>query len=173
MKKIISAVMCALLILSLAGCGCKKDEKANYEPVDVKLYFPDDSMYYGVEIRQVNADIYDLESLVEAICLEVIKGPTKEELSASISGDVKVLSVAVENTTCTIDLSEEFRTYNTGGTARESIAIYSLVNSICALERVEKVKINIAGDSEADFGGHFDLSGTFEFEPNMVRVEDR
>ncbi|MGM9551475.1 MAG: GerMN domain-containing protein [Clostridia bacterium] len=165
MKKFLFIVLCALLVLT--AVGCRKENKTE----SVKLYFPDDSMYYDVEIREINADINDLVNLVETICREVIKGPTKEGLNASISGDVKVLSVSVENGICTIDLSEEFRTYNTGGTMRESIAIYSLVNSLCDLERVEKVKINIEGDSEAEFGGHFYLGDTFEFEPNMVRSE--
>lgn len=153
--------MCLVLIVALAGCG--KD----YITVNAKLYFLDENMNYAVEMREIKA-----ENKWKAMVEELIEGPETDGLTEPVKGDVKVLSAEIVNGICVVDLSEEFRTNNTGGTFMESLAIYSIVNTLCG-NGADGVKINIEGDTEVDFGGHFYLGDNFYFEPNMVRIEDR
>lgn len=163
MKRIISVLLCTVLIVMLFVCGCGKE----ITPVNVKLYFLDENMEYAVEMREIKA-----ENIWKATAEELLKGPYGNTLTSAIEGDVKVLSAEIVDGICVVDLSEEFRTYNTGGTFKESLAIYSIVNTLCAAG-ADGVKINIEGDEEVDFGGHFYLGESFYFEPNMVRGEDR
>ena len=163
MKKVIAMVVILCLVFVFSACNVVK----KIEPVSVKLYFLDDNMNLAMETREVTA-----ENTWKAIVEEVVKGPTVTGLSPAVNGEVKVLSAEIVDGVCVVDLSEEFRTYNTGGSLTESLAIYSIVNSLCK-NGAENVKINIEGDTEADFGGHFYLGDTFELESNMIRIEDR
>lgn len=168
MKKIcLSLLLVIICILFLGGCGDYENIKTaelefndskKVEKRVVTLYFPDsESMYLEREIREIEVD----ESIEKSILLEVFKGPYDENMHPSISGDVKVLSVKSKSGVCTVDLSSEFAECNTGGSTREHMAIMSIVNSLCALENVEKVKINIEGETDPDFGGHFTLAEPF------------
>ena len=163
MKKLLSVLLIVFVLISLCSCGGSKTEAS----LDAKLYFLDEDMNFAVEMRNIKA-----ENIYKEIVEEVIEGPTITHLSSAISGDVKVLSVEIINGVCVVDLSEEFTTYNTGGSMKESLAIYSIVNSLCA-NGADSVKFNIEGEENTDFGGHFELSDAFFFEPNMVRIEDR
>ena len=163
MKRLISVLLCGMLLVALFVCGCGKA----IAPVNVKLYFLDENMNYAVEMREIKA-----ENIWKATAEELLKGPYITNLTSAIAGDVKVLSAEIVDGICVVDLSEDFREHNTGGTLKESLAIYSIVNTLCAAG-AEGVKINIEGDEEVDFGGHFYLGESFYFEPNMVRIEDR
>ena len=59
-------------------------------------------------------------------------------------------------------------TYNTGGTTKETMALYSIVNTLCGIDGIEKVKINIDGNENPDFGGHFDLSEPLEADLSLI-----
>ncbi len=162
MKKIFAIALVLVLIFSL--CSCSEKE----EMVDVTLYFVDSEyMYLEGEVRTIVKGDAIEKSIVE----EVIKGPTKEGLNKAISGDVKVLSAKTEGDICTVDLSGEFREFNTGGTAKESFAIMSIVYSLCELPDIKAVKINIDKNPNAEFGGHFTLEEPFypQSFPDMVK----
>lgn len=182
-KRSLAVFMAFLFALSLISCGNKaengkvssekkteaslKNDKNNKNNKDkngkdsketerkVTLYFSDENvMYLCPETRKIKTTD---ENLCKTVTEEVIKGPETADLIKPVSGDVKVLSAKTENKVCTIDLSKEFAKYNVGGSARESMAIYSIVSSLCALDGVDSVKINIDGNSNPDFGGHFSL----------------
>lgn len=161
MKKILSVLLCFVLAFTFVGCG------KEYTTRSVKLYFLDENMNYAVEMREIKA-----ENVWKAMVEELVKGPRITELTNPLKGEIKVLSAEIVDGICVVDLSEEFRTNNTGGTFTESLAIYSIVNTLCA-NGADGVKINIEGEEEVDFGGHFYLGDNFYFEPNMVRIEDR
>lgn len=160
MKKMICVLMC--LVFFLTGCGSNVTEKT------VTVYFPDENvMYVEGEERVIKGE--NEVDFVKAVFAEILKGPESERLNPSLRGDVKLLSVNVDKGICTVDLSEEFALYNTGGSAMESMAIYSIVNSVCSLEGIDKVKINIEGNSEAEFGGHFYMGEPFEPDVDLVK----
>ncbi len=172
MKKIISVVLCFLVVVSMSACF--KDTPAIEMPAEdetevigeiVDLYFPDENVFaLTVEERVIEY----VQNFEKAVVEEVIKGPVDKKLNKAIYGDVKVLNVKTENGLCTVDLSKEFASFNAGGSTQELMAIYSIVNSLCALTTVDKVKINLEGLTDWDFGGHFYMGDVLEFDENIV-----
>lgn len=165
MKRITAIVLCLIFAFVLSGCGQKKKEVQTFE---AKIYFLDENSEFCAERRQL-----PVEGREKAVVEEVIKGPENPALTKPVQGDVKVLSATMsDNGVCTVDLSKEFVEENTGGSFKESLAIYAIVNSLCEID-IEYVKINIEGDEAYEFGGHYDMSMPFPYEPNMIRIEDR
>ncbi len=152
-------ILSLLMVFALVLSGCSKTEEIEKnEKTEVTLYFPDgEFMYLEKEIREIEAG----ERIEKSVLLEVFKGPDDENLLPSVSGDITVLSVKTENGLCTVDLSSEFAEHNTGGSAKESMAIMSIVKSLCEIDGIEKVKINIEGNENPDFWGHFTLEDPF------------
>ncbi len=167
MKKIIAFIFALCLMLGVTACRKEEVRKpSSEEEAEIVLYFPDkDVMYLHPEKRMA---LLGRDKIEVVILRELFKGPENTELVKSVSGDVKVLSVDTKDGICTVDLSEEFKKYNTGGSAKESMVIYSIVNSLCELENVDQVKINIEGDVSAQFGGHFVLDEAFLDNQDLV-----
>lgn len=180
MKKLL-IIFTALLCITVI-CSCKPKDTVTKDPSvpqesteaeenlitkNVTFYFPDeDVMYLCPEVIPVTVS---RDILVESVVCAVINGPVSKELRPSVSGNVQVLSVSVDDGLCTVDLSKEFSEYNTGGTTKETMAVYSLVNTLCGLDEIQKVKINIDGNESPDFGGHFDLSEPFEADLTLIK----
>lgn len=172
MKKYVLALAFVLL---LSGCFEKKmpnipenenavsmNENDSIEYVETTLYFPDDeAMYLHGESRQLMKSLDEVEKATEILKL-LFEGPVSEELYPSLRGECCVNFVTVSDGLCTVDFSRDFVINNTGGSAQESFAIGSIVNSLCELDSVNSVKINIDGNENAEFGGHFMLDAAFE-----------
>lgn len=134
---------------------------------DVTLYFVDDAL---MNLCAEKRTIETKDGIEKAVVEALIAGPEANGAMPAVTSDVKVNSASVtkENKTCVVDLSKEFLLNNTGGDLAETFAIYSIVNSLCELPEVERVKINIDGDENAVFGGHYDISQPIE--PDMTIV---
>lgn len=175
MKKIFIIMICSILILAVTACGSTDEDVSR--PTDateallqknVKVYFPDDNVMYVEAEERIVVGEDDID-FAAAIFQEILKGPERENLNPAVRGGVKLLSLSIdENGLCTVDLSKEFETYNTGGSAMESMAIYSIVNSLCELDSIDKVKINIEGNKTAEYGGHFLLDEPFEPDKKLI-----
>ena len=144
MKKVIILFLALAVFVSFSGCvkpetPSSSGEKETEQEVlsqDVTFYFPDEAvMYLCPETIKVNADE---DIFLETVVASIINGPASEDLNPAIFGDVDVLSVKSENGLCTVDLSSEFREFNTGGTTKEVMAIYSIVNTLCTLLALKK-----------------------------------
>ncbi len=177
MKKLVLAVA---LVLVLSGCNknnfpvisenqplqtvteTESEENASIRYIETKLYFPDEeALKLHGESRQVRADMSDC--LKARKILEMLfDGPQSENLCPSLRGSCCVNSIEIADRICTVDVAQAFVENNTGGSAQESFAIGSIVNSLCELDSVERVKINIDGNENAEFGGHFMLDAAFE-----------
>ena len=135
---------------------------------EVTLYFPDmNILNLCAEKRTVETD----DSLEKAVVEAVIAGPLSDDLLPAVTNDIRVLSASVADgsTTCVVDLSKEFVLNNTGGTDIETFAIYSIVNSLCQLPGINDVKINIDGNKNAVFGGHYDITVPIEADMTLVK----
>lgn len=179
MKKILLVLVSAMMLTIFSGCQKSGDinkpetpdipQKQEEKMVnqEVSFYYPDDAvMYLCPETLLVSTRETEF---LEAIVHTLINGPVDPELNPSISGDVNVFSATVKDEICTVDLSEEFAKHNTGGSTKETMAVYSIVNTLCGIDGIEKVKINIEGNENPDFGGHFDLSEPLEPDFSIVK----
>lgn len=181
MKKVLFLVISLIFIFNASACEKPSETPsptpppktgATQEPnevisQDVAFYFPDEAVMYLVP-EVINVNVRESEFL-EAIVQTVIKGPVSEDLNPAISGDVQVLSAETKDGICTVDLSSEFTKHNTGGSTKETMALYSIVNTLCGLDRVDKVKINIDGNENPDFGGHYSLDEPLEADMSLVK----
>ena len=186
MKKL--ALVLAVIVLMLSFVSCDRNQqnddeknKEHIEKVDDKtqevpeiktatitLYFPDvDALYLHPELREV--EIKENAHPASIVLEQLFAGPCDEQLSPSLDGENLVKSVVVENGLCTVDFYDDFKLLNSGGSTKETFAIGSIVNSLCALDDVDKVKININGNTNAEFGGHFTLDAPFTAQNDLVR----
>ncbi|MBR2021019.1 MAG: GerMN domain-containing protein [Clostridia bacterium] len=186
MKKLSVVLVFLLMITVLVSCGIYETTKdvisknevdevpqnnetivPETEIVTVRLYFPDnDALYLHAEERSL--EVEKGESLAPLVLQELFKGPESEDLSPSLDGENLVLSVSVSEGLCTVDFASDFALLNSGGTTKEAFAIGSIVNSLCELDGIQKVKINIDGNKNAEFGGHFTLESTFSAQPDLI-----
>lgn len=145
-------------------------EPPKNEPVksEVTLYFPDMNI---LNLCAEKRTIETVGSLEKAVVEAVIAGPVSDDLLPAVTKDIRVLSASVADgsTTCVVDLSKEFVLNNTGGTDIETFAIYSIVNSLCGLPGINDVKINIDGNKDAVFGGHYDITVPIEADMSLVK----
>lgn len=167
MKKTIFIILMLFVIICTCSCNGEVTKKSSAEEeVEIILYFPDnEGMYLHKEKRFTQRGRGKIEELVLD---ELFDGPENENLINAVLGDVEVISVNTKDGICVVDLSEEFLRFNTGGSTKEMLAIYSVVNSLCELENIDQVKINIEGKTDVQFGGHFVLEDAFLDNPDIV-----
>lgn len=131
-----------------------------------KLYFADKNAEDLVaETRSVT--INPKESLEYAVVSELIKGPEKDELYPTIPEGTKILSVETKEGTCFVNLSQEFKSKHPGGSAGETMTIYSIVNSLTELDTIDKVQFLIEGQKVEVFI-HYIFNEPFERDEKII-----
>jgi len=97
---------------------------------------------------------------------ELIGGTLNSELVNVIPPQTKVNSATCENGICTVDLSADFISKN--GTASEQMAIYSVVNTLCSMDGIDKVQFIIDGKKIMIFGSYI-FDQPFEADMSIVK----
>ncbi|RJX23290.1 MAG: sporulation protein [Ammonifex sp.] len=169
---LVPAVLCSLALF-FAGCGRDADQKPdvrdpnNTKPdisarpveskVKVTLYFSDrEAMYLVPEEREA---VKGNKSLEEVIVNELIKGPENAALTRSVPEGTRLLSVSVVDGIAYVNFSKELQTKHWGGSAGETMTVYSIVNSLAKLDGVEKVQFLLEGERMDSLAGHIDITG--------------
>lgn len=140
---------------------------------ELGLMSADDTLFdaVSVEQKQVKAILYfadangdkliaeermvsvsEAEPLAVAVLNELIAGPTTSASVATIPMGTKVLSADVKNGVCYADFSSDLVERHTGGSTGEILTVYSIVNTLTALEEIEKVQFLIEGKIKDVFG---------------------
>ena len=132
----------------------------------VKLYFPDKNGEKLV-LEERTVDAQNALSLEKTVVSELIKGPRSKKLSPSISGETKLLGIETKDKVCYVNFSSEFKTKTNSGSAATTMTLYSVVNSLCALDSVDSVQILINGENGVEFG-NFVLDIPYEENANLV-----
>lgn len=110
----------------------------------IKLYFSDlKAEHLIAEAREIT--VSQKETMEMRIIKELIKGPVNPNLVKTIPLETKIRSVETKEGICFVNLSQEFKTRHSGGSAGEIMTIYSIVNSLTELENVDKVQFLIEG----------------------------
>lgn len=114
---------------------------------------------------QVNNNV----PLERYILEELIKGPQNENYIRTIPEETKINDVKTKDGVCQVDLSIEFKSKHSGGSAAELYTIYSIVNSLTeSSPKVKKVAFLIDGKKQIEFKGHLDLSILFERDESLI-----
>lgn len=121
--------------------------------VNALLYFPrQEGGGLGAEYRMVTKTEED--SLPAAVLAALLEGPRSESLAALMPADTLIRSVKVENGLCKVDLSEGFRENAPTAPETARLVLYSVVNTLCALEEldIQTVQLYVEGAAIAVYG---------------------
>ncbi|MEW6183192.1 MAG: GerMN domain-containing protein [Bacillota bacterium] len=175
------------LTVSAGGCGKKPEAKPDIgsprqtiengtpeisaEPKETKervtLYFGDNqAMYLIPETREVAKGNQTIE---EIIVDQLIEGPRNSELTGTIPDSTKLISVQVVDRVAYVNFSKELQTKHWGGSAGETMTIYSVANSLAKIEGIDKVQFLIEGKKLESLAGHIDLTGPVDPRWDLVK----
>ncbi len=144
----------------------------------VSLYFAKytgSESYLSAEKRNLSFQGDDYQKIIE----ELAKGPQDDKLSPTIPSTVQVNSVILSDGTAIVDLSSEILTdfeEIPHSSLTETLAIFSIVNTLTEFEEIHKVKITIEGRDSGeleglyieDFWGHIGIYEEFERNEEII-----
>lgn len=188
MKKILSAILCSVLIFTLAACGkfeVKKDSNSKdivkEEPKELKddqiksrevlLYFSDDqAMYLVGEKRDIEKPT--AKNIVE----ELVKGPKEQsetigKLHATLPNDLEILDVQIKEGIAYVDFKANVTEKISGGSAGEGMALYSIINTLVLDEElgVTKVQFLLEGQTVETIKGHYNVNEPMSADKDIIR----
>ncbi len=117
--------------------------------LQVKLYFPDNHAE-KLQLEQRNISVVGggtARAAVEALIL----GPTTN-LASSIPSGTRLLNIYIQNGICFVDFSKEFITNHSGGSAGETMTLYSIVNTLTEFNTIKGVQILVEGKTGETLG---------------------
>lgn len=119
-----------------------KDGKKYCQQINLKLYFATENGE-KLMIENVSSEYTGDISLEEFIVKELMKGPSDEKLRATIPGNSTLLKINEQDGICYVDFDEKF--LEKPEKISDSVAIYSVVNSLLEMSNIDKVQITING----------------------------
>lgn len=123
------------------------------------LYFSDaNATCLLPESRQVT--LREGQTAAAAIVTEIIRGPAASHLAPTLSADTRLLSAEIRAGVCFVNVNRAFLEKNAGDAAKETMAVYSIVNSLCTLPEITGVRFLVEGQTVETFG-QFELNQGF------------
>lgn len=149
------------------------NEINTYERVKLQLYFANEE---GDALTTVNRNVLYSSNipLERQIVEEIIAGPKENDTGVAqsdmaypvINPETKVVSVAIKDGTCYVNLDGGFlsKIYNVSS----EIPIYAITNSLAELSNVNKVQISVDGETNVNYSDTIHLSTVFERNLDVV-----
>ena len=173
MKKLI--IICLIILCVLASMAILSSCMRT-----VTLYFTsleDNQAYLVKETREVKNPG---KNIYKTIIEELIKGPVSQDLYPTIPPDSVVNSVKLSNGLATVDFDLRIITNYEDiphSSTTETMAIYSIVNTLTEFEEIEMVKITIEGKDSGevdgvyieDFWGHIGIYENFYRNTEIIK----
>ncbi len=113
---------------------------------------------------QVNNSI----ALERYIIEELIKGPKQEGIFPAIPKETVMNDINTKEGVCQVDLSFDIKSKHFTTSESKALMIYSIVNSLTELNRIQKVAFLIDGKKEIEFSKDIDLSEFFERKEALI-----
>ena len=121
-------------------------------------------------VVEVNANQTREKTVLE----QLIAGPEEKGSAATIPVGTKIRDVTTtDDGTCYVNLSEEFVLKHTGGEKEELLTIYSVVNSLCKLDYVDRVQFLIEGKKLDTFKDHLQFKTPFTAVSSIRKAEEK
>ncbi len=135
------------------------DDTSHYSQSELLLYFADES---GTALKtEKRTVVYSNNVPLERVIVnQLIEGPQTEELTATLSPELKLREIGVRDSVCYVDFDSSFLEDPTN--VVDAVQIYSIVNSLTELASVSSVQITINGSSDELFRNNISLSELFE-----------
>ncbi len=139
-------------------------EAKEYETV---LYFTDAGANNLVKSK-ATVSVKNEEDKYLAVLEKLIEGPQGPDLYPAISSFTKVNNVVFKDGVCTVDFTDSLLLNNEGGTLRETMCLYAVVNTLCEFEEVKKVTFTVNGKKIETFG-HLDMTEPYTKNIKLVK----
>lgn len=121
----------------------------------ITLYFANEEL----SALTPEARTIEVSSNIEYHIVEqLISGPKKSGLKPTLLSDLKLKDANTIDGICYVDLSVEFLTRQLTANDADTLAIYSIVNSLTELSGVQKVQIMVDSSTVTEVRGNYDLS---------------
>ena len=105
---------------------------------------------------------------------QLIAGPEEKGSVATIPVGTKIRDVTTtDDGTCYVNLSEEFVLKHTGGEKEELLTIYSIVDSLCRLDQIDRVQFLIEGKKLDTYKDNLQFKTPFTAVDSIRRLEER
>lgn len=143
----------------------------SYRYASLALYFSNkDGSKLVREVRNVH---YSSNTTLERVVMEqLLKGPMSAQLLPVLPEDVRVISVAVEDNLCTLNLSKEFLNVRGDEKLLPEVTIYSIVNSLCDVLGVERVQFQVEGQTNVLYKESLNLTGPFHRNSDLIETTE-
>ena len=145
-------------------------DNTDKEMDDVTLYFANQA---GDKLIPVTEDAVMGSGISkERVVLEkLLEGPQSGNVIGTIPEGTKLLSVSTDQGVCYVNLSEEFLTPLPD--VKETISLYSIVNSLCQLPGVDQVQIAINGETDRTLIDEITFAVPFEENRDLIEVNEK
>ena len=138
----------------------------------LSVYFADKT---GEGLVEIPIEIvYDATVSIEKLVIEqlisgpyTIEGVQEDMVMPTVPEDTKLLKVSVKGNVCYVDFSEEF--LNKSSDITSEVVIYSVVNSLIELPKINKVQFTIEGAQEAYYKDNLAFDMPFERNLDLVK----
>ncbi len=131
----------------------------SFEELTLQLYFANEA---GDALVKTDRTImYNTNVAMERVILEqLIEGPNTKKVYATLNPNTKILSVVIKDKVCYVNFNSAFLTqvYSVS----PEVVIYSVVNSLCEMNSIDKVQISVDGDNSILFRETMQLGVTYE-----------
>ena len=114
---------------------------------------------------------YTNKTLEKVVMEKLIEGPADGDgMLATLPSTTKIINSSIYDGVCYINLTDTF-VNNQNNEIPEQVVLYSIVNSLCSLQEVNKVQITVNGESSGKVRYNFDLSTMYEYEDSILAHE--
>ena len=135
MKRILAFLLMAAMVLSFAGCGDSKEKHSVYFSSSDKKGFAEEKIVLDSNLS--------IEDKAKALVKRLIDGPLKAENMRAVPENTALLGLRIESKTATVNFSQGFE--KTADATTNLLAIYSVVNTLCSMDGINKVQILVNG----------------------------
>ena len=127
------------------------------------IYDINDETEYSFTLGIIN---YSEGKMEQEILKLLIDGPKDEGVYPTINPNTTINSITIKDGLCTIDFSDDF--LNQTCNVSSDVAIYSVVNTMCSLDNISRVKISVNGSSSHVYQEKFNLEDIYERNQSLV-----
>ena len=168
MKKLLSTCILFAIIFSLTGCAPKtnnsvSDKNTATSPTPTPIYKAFTLYYPSSETKTLFKEtqelkISDTQSNEEIVLNALFKGPKGDDSVLYFNDDAKIHSIKTISGLCTVDFTNNIFPVELVDKNDYILLIQAIVHSLCALNNVQEVKININGNTAYHIDASIDLS---------------
>lgn len=139
---ILASVSVAAVVIIIAVAAILICRDIGMLKSECELYYANEAKTsLASEVREVKYS--DPNRLPETVMIQLLKGPDNSKLFRLIDKETKLLGLYNNNGDVEVDLSGEFL-YD--DSAKNMLAVYSVVKSLCSIDGVNSVKVTVRGN---------------------------